>query len=114
MAALATDNYTGAPDELLERARQVAKTPESAALMLAAVNKRLLEIAPEEEPFDAAKRLAAEWDRWVIEESYDLLQLYYQDSLNADSFDVTYESIDHEDYICIAVDMLGTLKDGNG
>ena len=67
MAALAMDNYAGSPDELLEQARQVAKTPESAALVLAAVNKRLAEIKPDEEPVAAAILLTAERDDWAIE-----------------------------------------------
>ena len=113
MAALAMDKYTGAPDELLERARKVARTPESAALMLAAVNKRLAEIAPGEEPFAAAKRLAAEWDEWGIREGYRLLNLYYEDSIDPPNFAVSYEDTDHEDYMDMAEDVLSFLREGN-
>ena len=82
MAALALENYAGSPDELLEQARQVAKTPESAELLLAAVNKRLAEVAPGEEPVAAAKRLTAERDDWAIEAGHRYLNEYYEDSLD--------------------------------
>ena len=112
MAALAMDKYTGAPDELLERSRKAAKTPESAALMLAAVNKRLAEIAPGEEPFAAAKRLTAERDDWAIEAGYRFLNEYYENSLNAKGFAVSYEDIDHEELMGVAEDMLEILREG--
>ena len=111
MAALAMDNYTGTPDELLRRARQVAKTPESAALMLAAVNRRLAEIVPGEEPYAAAKRLAAERDERAIEAGYRYLNEYYEDSLDLRNFSVSYEDIDHEELFGVAEDVLWTLSD---
>ena len=57
MAALAIDKFTGAPGELLEWARRVPKKPESAALILAAVNRQLAEIAPGEPP-------SPRWNGW--------------------------------------------------
>ena len=113
MAALAMDNYTGAPYELLERARKVAKTPESAALMLAAVNRRLAELAPGEEPFAAAKRLTAEWDDWAIEAGYRHLNRYYEDSLDPKHFAVSYEDIDHVEHIDLAEVTLWVLRDSD-
>ena len=113
MAALAMENYTGAPDELLERARKVAKTPQAAALMLAAVNRRLAELAPGEEPFAAAKRLTAEWDDWAIEAGYRYLNEYYEDSLDPPHFAVSYEEIDHEEVLSLAQVTLWILGDGN-
>ena len=71
MAALAIDDYTGTPEELLQKAQQATKrarrvTNEECskvpALLLNAVNKRLVELAPGEEPRAAAKRLAVEWE----------------------------------------------------
>lgn len=112
MAALAMENYSGTPDELLERARLVAKTPESAALMLAAVNRRLAEIVPGEEPYAAAKRLTAEWDDWAVEAGYRFLNEYYENSLNAKGFAVSYEDIDHEEFMGVAEDMLEILREG--
>ena len=109
MAALAMENYVGTPDELLERARQAFKTPESAALMLAAVNTRLAELAPGEEPYAAAKRLRVEWDDWAIESAYRHLNDYYQDSLDPPHFDVSYEEIDHEELVGVAEDILWIL-----
>ncbi len=112
MAALAMDNYRGTPDELLEKARQVAKTPESAALMLAAVNRRLAEIVPGEEPYAAAKRLTAERDDLAIEAAYRHLNWYYEDSLDTKNFSVSYEDIDHEEFIGLAEEMLRELGIG--
>ncbi len=112
MAALAMDNYRGTPDELLEKARQVAKMPECAALLLAAVNKRLAEIVPGEEPYAAAKRLTAERDDWAIEAGYRYLNEYYENSLNAKGFAVSYEDIDHEEFMGLAEAVFEILRDG--
>lgn len=114
MAALAIDEYTGTPDELLKRAQQATERIDVPAFLLAAVNKRLAEIAPGEEPHAAAKRLTAEWDKWAVEGAYELLSWYYEDSLNPDKFSVSYEDIDHEDYMGVAEDMFRMLKNGNG
>lgn len=114
MVALATDNYTGTPDELLQRAQQATERISVPSLLLAAVNKRLAEIAPGEEPHAAAKRLTAEWDKWAIEGAYQLLLWYYEDSLNPNKFSVSYEDMEHEDYLGIAKDMFRMLKNGNG
>ncbi len=111
MAALAMDNYTGSPGELLEQAREISKTPESAAMLLAAVNKRLAEIAPGEEPVAAANRLSVERDDWAIKSAYRHLDLYYEDSCNPELFSVSYEDIDHEELIGVAEDMLWILSD---
>ena len=113
MATLAMENYTGAPDELLEQARQAANTPQSAALMLAAINRQLAEIAPGEEPYAAAKRLAAELDYRAIRTAYRLLNEYYEDSLDPPHFEVSYEDIDHEEHMAVAEDVLVILRDGN-
>ena len=112
MAALAMDNYAGSPDELLEQARQVAKTPESAALLLAAVNRRLADIVPAEEPVAAAKLLTAEWDDLAIEAAYRHLNWYYEDSLDPQNFSISYEDIDHEELMGLAEEMLRVLRDG--
>ena len=112
MAALAMDNYTGTPDELLRQARKVAKTPESAALMLAAVNRRLADIVPGEEPYAAAKRLAAERDELAIEAGYRFLNEYYEDSIDLNRFSVSYEDIDHEELMAVGEAMLRILRDG--
>ena len=119
MTAPAIDDYTGTPEELLQRARQIVEPQiidfcEVPALLLAAVNKRLAEIAPGEEPRAAAKRLSVKWNEWHIEGSYELLTWYYEDSLNPKNFIVSYERIDHEDYMGVALDMFRMLKNGNG
>ena len=113
MAALAMENYIGTPDELLERARQVFKTPESAALMLAAVNTRLAELAPGEEPYAAAKRLSVEWDDLAIEAGYYSLLWYYKDSLSPQKFSISYEEIDHEEYMGAGETVIRILKNRN-
>ncbi len=106
------ENYAGSLDELLEQARQVAKTPESAALLLAAVNKRLAEIVPGAEPVPAAKRLTAEWDDWAIEAGHRYLNEHYEESLDPGHFSVSYEDIDHEELMGLAEEMLRVLRGG--
>ena len=59
-----------------------ADPPQSPALLLAAVNKALSEVAPGEEPAAAVKRLSVEWNRWGIEAGYESLCFYYEDSLD--------------------------------
>ena len=122
MAALAIDDYTGTPDELLKRAQQAmerarhvadeecSKVP---ALLLTAVNKRLAELAPGEEPRAAAKRLAVEWERDAIESGYDFLTEYYDKSRRPSEYGSAYELIDHEEFVWVAEGMLRRLKDGN-
>ena len=112
MADLAMNEYTGTPDELLEQARKVANTPESAALMMAAVHKRLAELKPGEEPYAAAKRLMAERDDWGIEACYRYLNEYYENSLDLKHFSVSYEDIDHEEHIALAETIVWALGDG--
>ena len=114
MAALATDIYTGTPDELLERARQVIYTPESAALMMAAVHKRLAELKPGEEPYAAAKLMTAECADRGFESGYRHLNDYYKDSLDFKHFSVSYEDIDHEELMALAETMVWELRDGVG
>ena len=112
MAALAMNQYTGTPDELLEQARKVIYTPESAALMMAAVNKRLAELKPGEEPYAAAKRLTAECDNRGFESGYRHLSDYYEDSLDFKRFSVSYEDIDHAELMALAETMVWELRDG--
>ena len=122
MSALAIDNYTGTPDELLEQARQAterarrvtyeecSKVP---ALLLTAVNKRLAELAPGEEPRAAAKRLTIEWERESIESTYDFLTEYYEKSRRSSEQLPIYELIDHEEFVWFAEGLLKELGDGN-
>ena len=113
-AGLAIDNYTGTPDELLEQAQRCKKQIDVPVLLLAAVNKKLAEIAPGEELRAAANRVTVEWDKWAIEGAYELLTWYYEDSLNPNKFNVSYGKIEHEDYLVVAEDMFRVLKNGNG
>ena len=118
MAALAIEDYTGTPEELLQRAQQITEPrvidfSEVPALLLAAVNKSLAEIAPNEDPRAAAKRLTAEWDNWAIESGYEQLTWYYEDSLNPKKFKANYDPIDHEEQVWLAEGMLRTLRNGN-
>lgn len=122
MAALAIDDYAGTPDELLQRAQQATErarrvTNEECSkvpvLLLTAVNKRLAELAPGEEPRAAAKRLAFEWEREAIESGYDFLTEYYEKSRRPSEYGPAYELIDHEEFVWVAEGMLRRLKDGN-
>ena len=118
MAALAIDDYTGTPEELLERARRITEPrvidfSEVPALLLTAVNKRLAEIAPGEDPRAIAKRLTAERNEWSIESAYELLTWYYKDSLNPKKFKSNYDPIDHEEQVWLAEGMLRELRNHN-
>ncbi len=113
MAALAIDEYTGTPDELLKRAQQATERIDVPAFLLAAVNKRLAEIAPGEEPHAAAKHLAVEWERDAIESGYDFLTEHYDKSRRPSEYGPAYELIDHEEFVWVAESMLRRLKDGN-
>ena len=122
MAALAIDDYAGTPEELLQRAQQATKrarrvTNEECSkvpsLLLNAVNKRLAELAPGEEPRAAAKRLSVEWEREAIESGYDFLTEYYEKSMHPPEYGPAYELIDHEEFVWVAEGMLRRLNDGN-
>ena len=107
---------TATVDELLEEAKWAfdSKAP---AFLLAAVNKVLAEVAPNEEPRSAAKRLAVAWHRWGIEAGYDSLLFYYQDSLDPDRFSFWEEDVEWDwknHYLEVAFDMVEILRAGNG
>lgn len=110
------DVSTARVDELLDEAKWVFGS-QAPAFLLAAVNKVLAEVAPDEEPAAAAKRLAVAWNRWGIQAGYDALLFYYQDSLDPDRFsfwedDEGWDWRSH--YIEVAHDMVKILRDGNG
>ena len=107
---------TATVDELLEEAKW-AFDYKAPAFLLAAVNKVLAEVAPDEEPRSAEKRLAAAWHRWGIEAGYDSLLFYYQDSLDPGRFrfwedDEEWDWRSH--YLEVAHDMIKILRAGNG
>ena len=123
MAALAIDDYTDTPDELLERAQQAvgrarrvtneecAKIP---ALLMKAVNNRLAELAPDEEPRAAVKRLAAEREDLEFQYNYQYLIDYCERSMSEPpERGPLYELIYHEDFVWYAEEFLKELKDGN-
>ncbi len=105
---------TASVGELLEQARLALETDpsESPALLLTAVNKVLAEIAPDEEPAAAAKRLSVEQNRWGIEAGYKALLYYYEDSLSPSRFSF-WEDFDLELHLEIADDMVRILKESN-
>ena len=127
MAALAIDDYTDTPDEdtpdeLLKRAQKAVKRARRVsdeecakipALLMKAVNNRLAELAPDEDPRAAVKRLATEWERDSIESGYDFLIEYYETSMRSSKQLPAYELIDHEEFVWVAEGMLRRLKDGN-
>ena len=122
MSALAIDDYASTPNELLERAQQAMKRTRRIvdeecskvpALLMSAVNKRLAELAPGEEPHAAVKRLAVEWDQPDIKSTYQFLMEYYEKSLCPSKFGPAYELIDHEEFVWFAEGLLTELKDGN-
>ena len=116
---LTTVNYdTASAPELLKQAKRVldADPPQSPALLLAAVNKALSEVAPGEEPAATAKRLATERNRWGIEAGYESLLYYYEDSLDPDRFSFWqapgWEWETH--FWEVADDLVRILKEDNG
>ena len=97
-------------EELIERARRALKTdpPASPVLLLAAVNKAIAAIAPDEDPGDAARRLSLEWDNWAIEAGHKALRFYYEDSLDPAQF-CNHEAPDREDFVGVAGDLVKIL-----
>ena len=108
--------FTASVDELLDEAKW-AFDSQAPAFLLAAVNKVLLEVVPDEEPAAAVKRLAVAWNRWGIEAGYDALLLYYQDSLDPDRFSFWEDNAGWDwrsHYIEVAHDLVKILRAGNG
>ena len=110
MALHVVDADSCSVEELIERARHASKNdpPASPALLLAAVNKALAEIAPDEDPGEAAQRLSLEWDNWAIDAGHKALRFYYEDSLDPAQF-CNHEEMDHEDFVGVACDLVGIL-----
>ena len=122
MAALAIDDYIGTPEELLKQAQQATKRARRVtdaecskvpALLLAAVNKRLAEIAPDQEPYLAVKRLATEREGWDVESTYQFLTEYCEKSMRSSKVGPAYELIDHEEFVWIAEGLLTELNERN-
>ncbi len=115
MASIASKSETATASELLKEARWSLGS-ESPALLLAAVDKVLAELAPGEEPAAAAKRLAVEWERWGIEAGYESLLSYYEDSLDPRRFSF-WEGPEWDwktHFGEVADDLVRILRAGNG
>ena len=111
MASHVADADSCSVEELINRARHVLKTdpPASPVLLLAAVNKAIAAIVPDEDPDDAARRLSVEWNNWAIEAGHKALRYYYEDSLDPAQF-CNHEEPDHEDFVGVACDLVKILS----
>ena len=100
--------------ELLAQARQVQQTNPAQAppLLLKAVNKAVLTVAPNCDPWETMQRLAREQDDWAYESGYQALVYYDEDSRNETRFCV-YDADDRDDYQSIAESMIIKLAELN-
>ena len=101
--------------ELLAQARQSHQTNPAKAppLLLKAVNKAVLMVAPDADPLETMQRLSREHDDWAYESGYQALVYYDQDSRSEAKFCV-YEADDWDDYQSIAESMVIKLAELNG
>ena len=85
-----TSNAT--PAQLLKRAQQEVEAEVKMAsestktlppLLMSIANRAIQEVAPDEEPEQAAVRLAAEWDNRHIKAVYTAILWYYENSLKS-------------------------------
>jgi len=89
--------------ELLAQARQSHQTNPAKAppLLLKAVNKAVLMVAPDTDPLETMQRLSQENDDWAFEAGYQALQFYDADSRSEAKFCV-YEADDWDGFLSIA------------
>ena len=100
--------------ELLAQARQVQQTNPAQAppLLLKAVNKAILAVAPNSDPWQTMLRLTREHDDMTYESGYQALLYYDEDSRDAARFCV-YDADDRDDYQSIAEGVIIKLAELN-
>ena len=100
--------------ELLAQARQSHQTNPAQAppLLLKAVNKAILAVAPNTDPQETMQRLTLEHDDLAYEAGYQALLYYDEDSRNEARFCV-YDADDWDDYQSIAESMVIKLAELN-
>ena len=101
--------------ELLAQARQSHQTNPAQAppLLLKAVNKAILAVAPNADPQETVQQLTQENDDWSFEAGYQALLYYDQDSRSEARFSV-YEADDWDGFLSIAEGLVIKLAEKNG
>lgn len=114
MTLQSLNSDTAAIIELLAQARQAHQTDPAKAppLLLKAVNKAVLAVAPNSDPWETMQRLTREHDDWAFEAGYQALLYYDEDSRDESHFCV-YEDDDQDDYQSIAESIVIKLAELN-
>lgn len=101
--------------ELLAQARQSHQTNPAQAppLLLKAVNKAVLAVAPGADPWETVQRLTKENADWAFEAGYQALVYYDEDSRSQAKFSV-YEADDLDGFLSIAEGLVIKLAEKNG
>ncbi len=101
--------------ELLAQARQVQQTNPAQAppLLLKAVNKAVLTVAPNCDPWETVQRLTQDNDDWAFEAGYQALVYYDEDSRDETRFCV-YDADDQDGFLSIAEGLVIKLAEKNG
>ena len=89
--------------DLLAQARQAHETNPVKAppLLLKAVNKAVLAVIPNSDPWETMQLLTREHDDWVYEAGYQALQFYDEDSRSEAKFCV-YDADERDGFLSIA------------
>ncbi len=120
---ITADAFHATPDEMLKRAQkeveaEVKMASESTKtlppLLMSIANRAIQEVAPGEEPEQAAVRLATEWNNRHIKAAYTAILWYYENSLK--SSPSPYSSYDdlmtRLSMVDVTEDLLKMLKKG--
>lgn len=101
--------------ELLAQARQVQQTNPAQAppLLLKAVNKAVLTVAPNCDPWETVQRMTQDNDDWAFEAGYQALVYYDEDSRDEKKFCV-YDADDQDGFLSIAEGLVIKLAEKNG
>ena len=120
---LAVDAPNTSPTELLKQAQQAVEAEVKMAseltktlppLLMSIANRAIQEIAPDEEPEQAAIRLAAEWDNRYIKSAYTAILWYYEDSLDSSPYSSYDDLMTRLSMVDATEELLEMLKRGKG
>ena len=121
MLAADAPNTTTTPAELLKQAQQSIEAEVKMAseltktlppLLMSIANRAIQEIAPDEEPEQAAIRLAAEWDNRYIKSTYTVILWYYEDSLKSSPYGSYDDLMTRLSMVDATEELLKMLKKG--
>ena len=82
-------------------------------LLMSIASRAIQEVAPDEEPEQAALRLAAEWDNRYVKTTYCALLRYYEDYLNPSVYSFYDDPLIRNSMMDVTEDLLKMLKKGN-